>query len=72
MIQIDKSIPIPGRKREEYPWASMEIGDSFSVSTSKTGIRASAAWASRRYERRFISRSVTEDGVDVIRVWRIA
>lgn len=72
-IKIDKNVPLPPHIREgrapEYPWRTMEIGDSFFVAEPKT---PNAATASRQTGRTFTRRAVVEDGVKGFRVWRIA
>lgn len=49
-IKLDKGIPLPSRARlTKYPWAIMEVGDSFAV-PGTTSARAGqlAAHASKR------------------------
>lgn len=83
MIKIDKGVPMPtaataGRVKQ-YPFAEMDVGDSFFVATQggdirKTQVRiAGNASAARRANkacagRKFATRQV-EGGV---RVWRTA
>lgn len=79
-VRIDRDIPIPesrthggrrgasGGATGKYPWAEMEVGDSFLVKNVRQqhmGQLASAAGA--RLGRKFSTRTV-ENGV---RVWRI-
>jgi hypothetical protein len=70
MITIDKNIPIPelrGRKRL-LPLGEMEVGDSFfTTATSHASIRTAP-----HLPKRFTIRTVTENGVKGLRVWRIA
>lgn len=73
MIQIEKNIPIPEnarRGRPSYPWADMDIGDSFFVpSVTKKSAKSTCRHASLRHEpMKFICHDV-EGGV---RAWRIA
>lgn len=77
MIQIDKGVPIPphvrGQGAPKYPWREMEIGDSFFVSDRhRRSISAAASSARQHRGHQFATRSVTENGVDGIRVWRVA
>lgn len=69
-ITIDRNIPIPkisrGSRPSKYPWAEMEIGDSFVMNRKRPNGTVSAA--NKRYSCKFIARTV-EGGV---RVWRIA
>lgn len=78
---LEKNVPIPaalraGRK-SKYPWASMEVGDSFFVPGGKESTMSSARLvAQRRHEGcKFEVREVQEldeDGgaVTGLRVWR--
>jgi len=81
---IQKEIPIPDRKRggrPKYPWQSMDLGDSFFVpcrgkppDTQRALIRrllSSANVQRIHYGTRFTARSVTENDVVGVRVWRI-
>ena len=78
-ITIDKDIPVPegtsARFRTQYPYRTMEVGDSFLIpfveGESKViamrRMYQSASWATKRFApQRFIVRR-TEEGV---RVWR--
>lgn len=67
-VQIDKGIKIPQRSGgpgRKYPWADMEVGDSF-FSTAKS-IREQSAHAGKVYGRKFATR---KEG-NGIRVWRV-
>jgi hypothetical protein len=67
MIKIDKQIPIPNG-RNKYPFAEMEIGDSFFVAN----VRSSNIQLRYYKPKQFTRRSVVKDGVQGVRVWRIA
>lgn len=72
MIEIDKDIPIPpdSRGSAHYPWADMEIGDSFPVHISKCGGVSSSAhtWGVKQTpERKFTIRKISDIEY---RVWR--
>ena len=75
-IHIESGVPIPpksgikSRSYTMYPFAELEIGESFFVPGRKPGdISASTSWARLRYpDRGFVTRSV--DGGT--RVWRTA
>lgn len=74
-IQIDKGVPLPKRRLPSepmYPWRSMEIGDSFFVEKRGASMTKQALAAGKASNRKFITRSVEENGVTGIRVWRIA
>jgi hypothetical protein len=70
MIKIDKDVPMPnGGKRAKYPLGEMEIGDSIFVpGVSNQGI--SGSFFVQR-PKRFSVRTVTEGGVNGVRVWRV-
>lgn len=80
-IKIDKGVPFPpGASRgpiPKYPWGEMAVGDSFAVPLDdRTPMthptrRAAGLWASR-HGVRFATRTVTENGERVVRVWRVA
>jgi hypothetical protein len=78
MIPIDKGIPIPrrrygrrGPRPRVYPWAEMEVGDSFLITPGGEGsiasIKSGLGEAGRAYGHIYTSR-VIEGG---LRVWRI-
>lgn len=70
-IKAEKGIPIPRVSKHpmKYPWNEMEVGDSFIATTST---RQSTWWANLRFApKRFISRTVDENGKPSIRIWRI-
>ena len=65
--KIDKGIPISKLNRgksTKYPWATMEIGDSFLLD-AKNG--SNTTISGKRYGRVFTQRTTTEG----IRVWRV-
>lgn len=69
VIEITKGVPTPRGRRSKYPFRDMEIGDSFfAPGSSVIGIHGCAR---RHRPMRFTCRSVVEDGVAGIRVWRI-
>ena len=69
---IDKGVPLPACKGK-YAWVSvMQIGDSAFLA----GIDAQRAYGAIKYAMRrcgfkFTLRTVTEDGVKGVRVWRV-
>lgn len=80
MIKVDKDIPIPKYwQRTMYPFANMKVGDSFFVpnmkkingSTMSRKVTMAAYVYGWRHEMKFITRTVTEEGIVGIRVWRI-
>jgi uncharacterized membrane-anchored protein len=73
MYAIEKGIPLVGKKTSlvssKYPWAIMEIFDSFFVPEGNgKSISVSASQAGKGLGAKFVVRSV--DGG--IRVWRIS
>lgn len=73
MIPIDKGIPIPTRcrgragRRLLFPFADMEIGDSFFVAGAASSVESAASRYGQKLGRKFTARYV--DGG--VRVWRI-
>ena len=68
-IQIEKNVPLPARLawNTQYPFASMEVGDSFHVPNGRlSAISTSAIQFGKRHNKKFTLRTV-EKG---IRVWR--
>ena len=66
---IDKNIPIP-KRRTKWPFADMEVGDSFFA----PGF-ASDEFSGRTKHyapKKFTVRTVIENGVRGVRVWRTA
>ena len=65
---VEKSVPLPeGKKR--YPYASMDVGDSFFVGDGKLQVVCNANYrASKRLGMQFIARKEVEG----VRVWRTA
>jgi hypothetical protein len=75
MITIDKGIPVPTMRirPSKYPWADMDVGDSFLVEATAEEMKARSASISRgataaakQLGRKFTVRKV--DGG--VRVWR--
>ena len=71
-VEIEKNVPITewyGRSSAKYPWATMEVGDSFLSHVSNIAHLVSArALAERKTGRKFITRTTPEG----VRVWRVA
>jgi hypothetical protein len=74
VIKPDKGIPIPrsptNHGNVRYPWATMEIGDSFLFRTCSKQNAYSQAYISsaRHHPKKFITRAVPEG----YRCWRVA
>ncbi len=73
-MQIQTNIPLPEDHRGgyyRYKWDEMGIGASFFVPEITIQSLSSAAnRAASRLDMKFTCRSVTEDGVEGVRVWR--
>lgn len=75
-FKVERGVPMTGRK--SYPFAKMEVGDSFFVpgGATKYGAGDTAAVNSarshgRRHNRKYVTRTVTEHGVKGLRIWRV-
>jgi hypothetical protein len=67
MFKIEKNVPFAERK---YPFAKMEVGDSFEVPvTMWNSAKTSATHFGIRHNRKFAARLT---GPDTGRIWRIA
>ena len=68
MIKIEKGIPVPTPRATpaKYPFAEMEIGDSFYVARGVAYIRSVASTRGKALSRKF---AVQAEG-DGVRVWR--
>lgn len=79
-IQDDIPIPPPVRERMRYPFAELEVRQSFYVrrpkdvgsATFSNRMSARCAHAAKRLGRVFRCRTVVEDGREGVRVWRVA
>lgn len=68
MIKIDKGIPIPpSNTGSRYPFAHMEVGDSFFAETRQSKMTAAARNWGVRLKRKFVTRKESNG----TRVWRI-
>ena len=72
MIAIQRNIPIPQAERKMlYPFAAMEVGDSFAVDGDKK-VCATVSAAVYKYKRENPGKKFTVRTSDAgIRVWRI-
>ena len=48
MIKIEKGVKVPDKAGTKYPWAEMEVGDSFEITEGDLAKRQSALAASSR------------------------
>lgn len=71
--QIEKNVPLPANNREvKFPFAEMEVNDSFFVEgrTTKSFASITQHWR-RKMNHRYATRNVEENGVKGVRVWRV-
>lgn len=68
-ITIDKNVPPPPERRgaKQYPVDSLGIGESFFA----PGVKLNNVSTSYYKPKVFVRRTVTENGVTGVRVWRI-
>lgn len=77
MFEVRKDIPLPAAVREgfskpsKYPFATMEVGDMFFVPEAKKSFSSLVSAAGKRLDRKFSTRSVSENGVTGIGCWRL-
>lgn len=74
-FKIESGVPLAAKseRKTKYPWRGMEVGDSFFIPEAKqTSVSSCAASATRSLGIKLATRSVTENGVAGVRVWRIA
>jgi hypothetical protein len=74
-VQIDKHVPIPlqasGHRQaaRKYPTNIMEVGDSFFVPDKQA---QQFGYLNTHYApKKFTAKTLTENGVEGVRVWRI-
>jgi hypothetical protein len=75
MFDIDDNVSLPPQRTggcSKYPFDKMEIGQSFALPVS-TGLRAreAAVVYGKRHGMKFTSRTLTEGGEKVVRIWRV-
>lgn len=78
--KIDRGVEIPETEtRSKYPYRDMRVGDSIFLPRPDThgprawanGVRSTFIAHTKRYGGAFTTRSVVEDGVSGVRVWRM-
>lgn len=75
---VEKGVPIPSRRNigrpSIYPWASMQVGDSFfaPIGKGKAGVAKGSYNAQKLHGIKLTTRSVTENGRAGVRIWRTA
>lgn len=71
MIEIEHNVPVPSSHNSKYPFAEMQVGDSFTVPNEQCASVAGSAtnWGDRQTPAvRFTTRRIDEKSV---RIWRI-
>lgn len=77
-MKVESGIPLVHKQlacKRQYPFDTMSIGDSFTVSTDKTRATRMAAIRyknSTNKDFRITTRTVVENKQKLIRVWRVA
>ena len=74
-MKIDKGVPLPPSNRgrsKSSPWRTFDVGDStFIVGKRPNTIGGLFTKVQKELDWKFTLRTVTEDGVRGVRVWRI-
>lgn len=79
-IKVESGIPMPAHnsRQGKYPWRAMAVGDSFFVPigghhgvNSAASISHGVSYMRKRYSLHFLYRTVIEDGIKGVRVWRV-
>jgi len=73
---IDNDIPLTVHGQARYPFRKLQVGQSFFVSDPKrfVGCRRAASMTGPRIGNgvKFVTRTVTENGVKGVRIWRVS
>lgn len=71
-FQIEKGVPVQAKrigKKPRFPFAEMEVGDSFTVPiTARGSVSASALYWTRKTGYMFVCRTTSDK---TVRVWRV-
>jgi hypothetical protein len=76
--KVERNVPVPSRGVSKYSelgalLRQMEVGDSvFVADAPPRRIRAMCGMMSKRDNKRFVTRTVTENEITGLRVWRVA
>lgn len=75
-FKIEKGVPLPKPRQniKALPLSKMEVGDSIFLPGKKStnGANGSLSHWSRKLGAKFTQRKATVDGVDGVRIWRVA
>lgn len=69
-ITIQDSIPIPTTSKSDFPFADLEVGQSFFTTRFSVAGVGPRTVSLRAKGRKFTARTVTEGGETGVRVWR--
>jgi len=67
MATIDDDIPIPNK----YPFSTMGVGQSFFAPNKKPRNPISSYGNKHFHPKKFTQRTMTENGVTGLRIWRV-
>ncbi len=76
MFEVRKGIPVPEATREgftkpsKYPFTTMEVGDMFFVPAAKKSFSSLVSAYGKKTGRKFTTRTVEDNSVIGIGVWR--
>ena len=76
--KVDRNVPVPSRGVAKYSelgalLRQMQIGDSvFVTDVPPRRVRAMCGMMSKRDNKMFVTRTVTENDIAGLRVWRVA
>lgn len=73
-MSIESNVPLLQARGgfRKHPWEKMELGDSFFVAgTTVERLSSVAVRAARRLGGKFTCRTVKEQGIPGVRVWRV-
>ena len=70
-VRIDKGVPYPNRQKpRRFPLEDMDVGDSFLAEVTDKSILYH--YMKMHLPKRFVTRTVRENGEAALRVWRVA
>jgi hypothetical protein len=68
--KIENNVPMPPNQSKKYPTGKLEVGQSFTIPYEDR--RKIAGTFHRHAPKRFARRVVVEDGIKLVRVWRVS
>jgi hypothetical protein len=73
-FEVEHGVPMPsaGVRPAIYPFAKMEIGDSFFIpKKTSADISSSGVYWAKKLGHKYSARSVIENGIPGTRIWRV-